>query len=638
MKTVLSIFLFTCVFVPSIFANDDVYSIEIDSLEDANLNYSLAIYYKELASSSTNPVEAKENALIAKHLLDQIVIYLPIKEVYLNLAYVYEVLKEYDESIGILEDLSDIYYNDDSIFITIAERYLFWKEDGDTARYYFEKAYEINPKNNHAIIILGFLNYESQDYKEAVRYFSLVDDEGGNIPNYLINYNFYHAVSEFYSSQIISANKRLENVNTAYLTEMDNITSAFILIKTYQALEDYEKAYKASIESYNALSDSRFMLYAVFFSFLSDNLDDELFESVYSNNYNIIKVIDIINTAKTEGYEKALDVITVELERGNVDVDIMQLYYYLTQNIDYDDEKEQVEIDIITFYLQMGMHESVGSHLEDLLSYSSNEDYYEFYLSLADAYYKNDDYEESEYYVNKYLDNKGEISIDIQKFLVDMYTTKTYEYDKAISILNNVDDLFFKEAYMSYIFYKRGDYENSKIALSNYYDLGKDDLDKFKSYYHIAYGVTLSLKDKELSLLFAEFIFGDNKDNASYMNNYAWVLIELDVDVDKGIEVVLQALEYESKNEYALDTLGRGYYKKGEYAKALEYFFMALLYSGGTNNVEIFTHIADVYYKIGENENALFYYRSTRTEKSENELYDFDYINSQIDILTQNNR
>jgi len=635
MKTVLISFVFTFIFGLSAFANADVYSIEINNLEDANNNYPLAIYYKELATSSKSVNEAQENALIAKYLLEKIVVYLPIKDVYLDLASLYEVFQDYDESINIYEDLTQIYYNDDSIFSMLAERYLFLKADTVKARYYFEKAFEINKNNNNAIIMLGFLAYENNNYNMAVDYFSLVDQSKGIIANHLINYDFYYAVSEFYTSRIESANKRLESINANYLSEPDKVTAAFILIKTYQALEDYDKAYEVSIYNYNLLNDERFLFYAVFFNFLSGNFDDDLFKSLYSEGYNLSPIVNIINIAKTESYEDALNIVEVEFERGNVDLDMVQIYYYLSENIQDNKNKEQLELDIITFYLKLNLYESVEPHLEKLLSYSTNKNYMEFYLSLADYYYANEYYEKTEYLIKKYTEITNKSNEYIQFFLVNMYVNKTFEYDKAISILKESDSVSFREAYMSYIYYKTHDYENAKVALNKYYDLSKEDLESFETYYNLSYSVAFALRDKEMSLKYTEIFLEEEPNNIGFMNNHAWALIELDIDVDAGINMVTRALEKDPTDEYKLDTLARGYYKKGDYSKALEYFFKALLYSTGSNNVEIFQHIGDVYYKIGKNENALYYYRRVRTAKSEDELFDFDYVEKQIDILTK---
>ena len=639
MKTVLISFLFTFIFGLSAFANSDIYDIEINSLEDANVNYSLAIYYKELARTSQSTEEIRENALIAEYLLEKIAVYLPIKEVYVDLASVYEVLKKYDESINIYNELVQIYYNDDTIFTALAERYLFLKADIVKANYYFKKAFEINQNNNNAIIMLGFLAYENNDYNLAIEYYSLVDQSKGIVANHLINYNFYYAVSEFYSSRIESANKRLQTINVNYLAQHDKVTVAFILMKTYQILENYDKAYEVSIYNYELLNDERFLFYAVLFSTLSGNFDDDLFKSLQSKAVALSPIVNIIDISETDGYEEALNIVSLELERGNVDLDMVQLYYYLSENIENNENKEQLELDIITLYLQMNLYESVIPHLEKLLSYNTNENYIEFYLSLADAYFFNENYEKAEYCINKYLASTSNKNIEnnenIEAFLVNMYISKTFEYDKAMTILKESDSVSFREAYMSYVYYKTGDYENAKISLENYYSLLEEDLEGFEDYYYVAYSVAFALRDEELTLKYTKAFLDKEPNNVGFINNYAWALIELDIDVDSGIEMVKTALEKEPTDEYKLDTLARGYYKKEEYSKALEYFFRALLYSEGSNDIEIFKHIGDVYYEIGNNEDALYYYRRVRTAKTEDELFDFDYVEKQIDILTK---
>ena len=54
------------------------------------------------------------------------------------------------------------------------------------------------------------------------------------------------------------------------------------------------------------------------------------------------------------------------------------------------------------------------------------------------------------------------------------------------------------------------------------------------------------------------------------MNNLAWLLIDKDRDVNKGLELADKALEMDPVNYSYLDTKGWGLYKQGKYKEALE--------------------------------------------------------------------
>jgi tetratricopeptide (TPR) repeat protein len=54
------------------------------------------------------------------------------------------------------------------------------------------------------------------------------------------------------------------------------------------------------------------------------------------------------------------------------------------------------------------------------------------------------------------------------------------------------------------------------------------------------------------------------------MNNLAYLLIEKELNVDEGMELVEKALELRQDNFYFLHTKGLGLYKQGQYQEALE--------------------------------------------------------------------
>lgn len=62
----------------------------------------------------------------------------------------------------------------------------------------------------------------------------------------------------------------------------------------------------------------------------------------------------------------------------------------------------------------------------------------------------------------------------------------------------------------------------------------------------------------------------DIRSEALYQNFYGYTLIEYDIDIKKGIELVEWALEQEPENLYYLDSLAWGYYKLNDCKKAYE--------------------------------------------------------------------
>ncbi|MCW1360693.1 ATP-dependent nuclease subunit B [Campylobacter sp. CCS1377] len=60
----------------------------------------------------------------------------------------------------------------------------------------------------------------------------------------------------------------------------------------------------------------------------------------------------------------------------------------------------------------------------------------------------------------------------------------------------------------------------------------------------------------------------DENTEALYLNYYGYMLIDYNLDVNKGIELVIKALNAEPDNLYYLDSLSWGYYKQNKCSKA----------------------------------------------------------------------
>jgi tetratricopeptide (TPR) repeat protein len=59
-------------------------------------------------------------------------------------------------------------------------------------------------------------------------------------------------------------------------------------------------------------------------------------------------------------------------------------------------------------------------------------------------------------------------------------------------------------------------------------------------------------------------------DDSIYLNYYGYTLIDKDIDVKKGMQILKDALNQQPDNTYYLDSLAWGYYKEGECKKAYE--------------------------------------------------------------------
>ena len=146
---------------------------------------------------------------------------------------------------------------------------------------------------------------------------------------------------------------------------------------------------------------------------------------------------------------------------------------------------------------------------------------------------------------------------------------------------------------------------------------------------NIPYITAMSVSNTNSVMEYVNFIYSSNTNSANNINSMAWVLVYLEIDIDRGIELAKNAIKKESKSSHYLDTLGFGYYKKKNYDGALKQLLKAALYVDDNSKAEIYLHIADAYYDKNDLKNALKYYR-----KSISSLYkDFIFINFEEDRI-----
>ena len=136
-----------------------------------------------------------------------------------------------------------------------------------------------------------------------------------------------------------------------------------------------------------------------------------------------------------------------------------------------------------------------------------------------------------------FLEKNGEDN----KTLYDLYKSKKY-FDKALSLAEK--------------FYKK---ENDPRWLAEKailtFEKAKDKNDKEMIRKVVAYF------DKAIA---------QGVDDSLYLNYYGYTLIDKDIDIEKGMKIISDALKQQPENSYYLDSLAWGYYKVHDCKKAYE--------------------------------------------------------------------
>ena len=182
---------------------------------------------------------------------------------------------------------------------------------------------------------------------------------------------------------------------------------------------------------------------------------------------------------------------------------------------------------------------------------------------LADVYRANKRYLDVAKIDEALYEAKGD-----NKFLDDMIAIYYYsnDFDKIIELLKKYD---YKRELLIDAYAHKKDY---KTAIK----MARDEFMKTKNYDFLAIEAIYEYESagknvdaKTLSSVVAKFenIAPQLKDPV-HLNYYGYILIDHDLDVRKGIELVRRALQKDPDSPYYLDSLAWGYYKLGECDKA----------------------------------------------------------------------
>ncbi len=141
------------------------------------------------------------------------------------------------------------------------------------------------------------------------------------------------------------------------------------------------------------------------------------------------------------------------------------------------------------------------------------------------------------------------------------------EFDKAIDFLQNDynnDELLYE------IFLAKKDYSNALIIAEKLYF--KEKTPRWLAESAMAlYEKSKNKYDKNmLNIVVNKFekALSEGVKDSVYLNYYGYTLIDKDIDVQKGVDIVKDALKEQPNNSYYLDSLAWGYYKLHECQKA----------------------------------------------------------------------
>ena len=178
------------------------------------------------------------------------------------------------------------------------------------------------------------------------------------------------------------------------------------------------------------------------------------------------------------------------------------------------------------------------------------------------------------------------------------------EYNQIIKILSNAVKIFPNE---SNIFYYLGlaysQLNNHTDAIKNYDVAKKLNPRNPKIFSSLGFSYDILKDFKNSDSAYEKAISLDSID-ATSLNNYAYSLVERNLNLEKALMMSKKSIEVDSLNASFFDTIGWIYFKLGSFNLALENINTALKLESEPNSVMI-EHLGDIYFKLNKIEFAL---------------------------------
>jgi len=170
--------------------------------------------------------------------------------------------------------------------------------------------------------------------------------------------------------------------------------------------------------------------------------------------------------------------------------------------------------------------------------------------------------------------------------LTSVYKTLYKTTKKEIYAEKLVESYLYKKDYANSIDFLKHEYNNNELLYALYIDKKEyrkaDELAKKllaetkdpKWYAESAMALYEGTANKDDKVMLAEVVRRFEKaltsgvKNGVYLNYYGYTLIDKDINIPKGIEIIKKALLQDSENTYYLDSLAWGYYKSGNCKEA----------------------------------------------------------------------
>ena len=513
----------------------------------------------------------------------------------------------------------------------------------DLSNYFSGVISHNNQKNEQALKYFKsskqLLNKHEEYFKRLI--FSLVLNQNVDRAIQEIKFLRNKNQSKFFEAQLLllidSINKKNFDKTKIYLNNIAKYTEEGTFEKViYETLRDYSFTFEEKKMS-NFKSN-----------FGNLTAINNAFQSCYLNNPNTLEYFDILKNSEAADYSRYLFFYT----------------NYLTHKKRFDLVKEiSLEIDelssnLIILQTKSWIDKSRFNEIKEIFSCKNENDLLaEFFYLVSNLYSSQDEYEESNFYLNiSYFLNK-KFKINLSLMADNYYLNENYDQSlKVLEFFNSKDDLYYwfkikqeakiiteKENKDEALKYIEKNFKNiNNPSIKTLFDLATiyKNSKKYEKAIEL-YTTIMSVVEKD-SLNYADLLYRrggsferlgeyekSDKDllealkiipNNSYVLNYlAYSWLERGQNINKAILMLEKAYKENENDPYIIDSVGWGYFLVGKYNDAEKYMRRALELM--PNDPIVNDHYGDILWKLNRKIQAQYFWNSVlKMEDAEKEM------------------
>ncbi len=513
----------------------------------------------------------------------------------------------------------------------------------DLSNYFSGVISHNNQKNDQALKYFKsskqLLNKHEEYFKRLI--FSLVLNQNVDRATQEIKFLRNKNQSKFFEAQLLllidSINKKNFDKTKIYLNNIAKYTEEGTFEKViYETLRDYSFTFEEKKMS-NFKSN-----------FGNLTVINNAFQSCYLNNPNTLEYFDILKNSEAADYSRYLFFYT----------------NYLTHEKRFDLVKEiSLEIDelssnLIILQTKSWIDKSRFNEIKEIFSCKNENDLLaEFFYLVSNLYSSQDDYEESNFYLNiSYFLNK-KFKINLSLMADNYYLNENYDQSlKVLEFFNSKDDLYYwfkikqeakiiteKENKDEALKYIEKNFKNiNNPSIKTLFDLAT--IYKNSKNYEKAielYTTIMSVVEKD-TLNYADLLYRrggsferlgeyekSDKDllealkiipNNSYVLNYlAYSWLERGQNINKAILMLEKAYKENENDPYIIDSVGWGYFLVGKYNDAEKYMRRAIELM--PNDPIVNDHYGDILWRLNRKIQAKYFWNSVlKMDDAEKEM------------------